>query len=804
MGALIVENSMSIYLRTGMMRQFIFISIFLVQVYSFEIGRQGRQSLDVCDANTPCTGTNEDCDLENSLCLCATGFQRNPAVGKEKECIAAPLGLGNPCGDNTLLPASLKDGTCDAANNQECSLPDGVTPATQTVCQCQAKFAPNANKTACESSVGGPCKPSETAKPADMCNQDNQLCMDLGGDAGICVCDTAKHFVNKDGNCVASPGATCTVANGPSGKKLADLTTGECRFLENQNCKGGKCECKANCGRDASGLCMPGIGADCGANAADQFKKGDAGCNLGTKCMTKDQSAASATGANVDDKCACNKDEKFVEDDTRPGWCVPAEGGACTKLNAVDGECSHLPNQDCATDKCACTPGNEPQANDDGVNVCVTSLGGDCTSDNDCQLTGSECNAGKCQCKAEFDDDNTAATAGGACKAKIGGTCAVDGDCTTDLSCQDKTCKCNFKADIFKNELKGKCEITIGGSCATDGPADCKFENQECQDPSKDNAAVTTKGVAGAVCGCKAPFVDNMMGACENGPGAECAKDSDCPASLKLLCDPVAKKCSPGKDGLCEKDAVCPFANQECQSSGAPVTVATPGAKCECKRGSTASGPDNLLCEGWQSGVGCSTAEKCKVDEGDCNDDTVCENGLKCGINNCPADQKRPLADCCYNPADIDPATECLGGSKLTWSCCSSEKKCGENQGDCDTDDECEDGLVCGANACNDAFNANFDAAGFFPAKSADCCIKQSASLFYNTHDESGYDMRVEYWQNYDEPQKDLPKYWYRAENFLHNEYFRYTVLTRYMVALCFPTLVFFARLSLKIVYHQF
>merc|ERR1712223_1610777 len=93
----------------------------------------------------------------------------------------------------------------------------------------------------------------------------------------------------------------------------------------------------------------------------------------------------------------------------------------------------------------------------------------------------------------------------------------------------------------FKNGSKTTCEITIGGSCATDGPADCKFENQECQDPSKDNAAVTTKGVAGAVCGCKAPFVDNMMGACENGPGAECAKDSDCPASLKLLCEPATK-----------------------------------------------------------------------------------------------------------------------------------------------------------------------------------------------------------------------------------------------------------------------
>ena len=51
------------------------------------------------------------------------------------------------------------------------------------------------------------------------------------------------------------------MANGPSGAATLDaLTTGECRFLDNQDCIGGKCECKANCGRDASGLCMPGIG----------------------------------------------------------------------------------------------------------------------------------------------------------------------------------------------------------------------------------------------------------------------------------------------------------------------------------------------------------------------------------------------------------------------------------------------------------------------------------------------------------------------------------------------------------------
>ena len=39
-----------------------------------------------------------------------------------------------------------------------------------------------------------------------MCNQENQVCKDLGGDIGLCLCDTAKHFISKDGNCVASPG----------------------------------------------------------------------------------------------------------------------------------------------------------------------------------------------------------------------------------------------------------------------------------------------------------------------------------------------------------------------------------------------------------------------------------------------------------------------------------------------------------------------------------------------------------------------------------------------------------------------
>ena len=38
--------------------------------------------------------------------------------------------------------------------------------------------------------------------------------------------------------------------------------------------------------------------------------------------------------------------------------------------------------------------------------------------------------------------------------------------------------------------------------------------------------------------------------------------------------------------------------------------------------------------------------------------------------------------------------------SNTDWNCCTGEKKCGLGEGDCDTDDECQDELVCGSNNC--------------------------------------------------------------------------------------------------------
>ena len=54
--------------------------------------------------------------------------------------------------------------------------------------------------------------------------------------------------------------------------------------------------------------------------------------------------------------------------------------------------------------------------------------------------------------------------------------------------------------------------------------------------------------------------------------------------------------------------------------------------------------------------------------------------------------------------------------NKDTWSCCSTENKCTHNEGDCDSNNDCEDGLVCGIDNCQD-----LNPGKPFPS-GADCC----------------------------------------------------------------------------------
>jgi len=92
----------------------------------------------------------------------------------------------------------------------------------------------------------------------------------------------------------------------------------------------------------------------------------------------------------------------------------------------------------------------------------------------------------------------------------------------------------------------------------------------------------------------------------------------------------------------------------------------------------------------------------CDVGEGDCDNDDecagslVCAHGVACGSNTVDF-------DCCIEPTRT--------GGPHDWGACTPAHTCSENQGDCDTDEDCEWDLFCGVNNCPSGSESD-----------ADCC----------------------------------------------------------------------------------
>ena len=105
---------------------------------------------------------------------------------------------------------------------------------------------------------------------------------------------------------------------------------------------------------------------------------------------------------------------------------------------------------------------------------------------------------------------------------------------------------------------------------------------------------------------------------------------------------------------------------------------------------------------------GFCSCNNCAEWEGDCDSHSECQYDLVCGLNNCPASLGfNSDVDCCYNAT--------LGDEFF----CSSEKPCSEHQGDCDFNDECQNGLHCGSKNCPNSF-------GYYVV---DCCYYSDPNL---------------------------------------------------------------------------
>ena len=112
--------------------------------------------------------------------------------------------------------------------------------------------------------------------------------------------------------------------------------------------------------------------------------------------------------------------------------------------------------------------------------------------------------------------------------------------------------------------------------------------------------------------------------------------------------------------------------------------------------------------------IGFCACQTCTENEGDCDYDYYCQGSLRCGSNNCidkdifGFDSKN--TDCCYAPN--------VGDEDF----CTTDYPCKINEGDCDSNDECQSNLFCGSSNCPD------DLVVLPSEDSVDCCEPKGKS----------------------------------------------------------------------------
>ena len=105
----------------------------------------------------------------------------------------------------------------------------------------------------------------------------------------------------------------------------------------------------------------------------------------------------------------------------------------------------------------------------------------------------------------------------------------------------------------------------------------------------------------------------------------------------------------------------------------------------------------------------CTSNNPCGEDEGDCDNDVQCKEGFKCGTNNCRSSLGfHSLFDCCYNEDE---------------DFCTIDSPCGVDEGDCDSHDMCQVGLLCGLNNCPEEFDNTTDCCHLPVAGEKDFCL---------------------------------------------------------------------------------
>ena len=100
--------------------------------------------------------------------------------------------------------------------------------------------------------------------------------------------------------------------------------------------------------------------------------------------------------------------------------------------------------------------------------------------------------------------------------------------------------------------------------------------------------------------------------------------------------------------------------------------------------------------------IGFCACKTCSENDGDCAGSHQCQDGLRCGSNTCPESFGFDSNTFCCHHA--------LNGNE---NFCTSDDPCNIDEGDCDTNEDCQSELFCGTSNCPGSL-------GFSP--SVDCC----------------------------------------------------------------------------------
>ena len=338
---------------------------------------------------------------------------------------------------------------------------------------------------------------------------------------------------------------------------------------------------------------------------------------------------------------------------------------------------------------------------------------GDCDYNSDCR--GSlECGENNCQqINGDIADSgsdccvaaatNTLSTTTVSSPAGVGGDNDVS-FCSSPQPCEEGQGDCDFNSDCRGNLICGNnnCRQIHGNiSAAT---SDC------CVKPVTTTAATTPINSPGlgtdtdwGFCTAQQPC-DESQGDCDN--------DGECRGNLvcgRNNCRQIHGNISISSADCCIQNITTTqdittdqdiTTGQDITATQAPKTttsISTHGEKEEALRYCSPNDPED---------------EKCKEGDGDCDSDDDCKGDLVCGLDNCKDNDKYqldpefkiryPKADCCetVNPKKIGNFSCGSNGTEST----NSAKKilCENEEGHCNTDDDCKEGLTCGYNNCKD------------------------------------------------------------------------------------------------------